>query len=197
MGNETTRQQEKCQCQEVSLLQCNTTPGVTVLLMLLTQVSYVCGVKSTLPQRRVEWTRERDRQISPSEQTPLILLLLNPSVDLLIFGWPTCDFRHEAWECSLHIYLTIRQAYSHAWTPIDLIFKMSTHAWLFGLIFPTTPSFMEFKKYIYIYLWCLPLALWGKNVRLKVPQQCLNEHRILNFAILLCHRPVLKQKMKS
>ncbi len=122
--------------------------------------------KGPCHKKRVEWTRERDRQISPSEQTPLILLLLNPSVDLLIFGWPTCDFRHEAWECSLHIYLTIRQAYSHAWTPIDLIFKMSTHAWLFGLILPRTPSFMDFF-FFFCYLWCLSLDLWGKNVHLN------------------------------
>ncbi len=99
-----------------------------------------------------EWMRERDRQISPSEQTPLILLLLNPSVDLLIFGWPTCDFRHEAWECSLYIYLII---VGHA-TPIDLIFKMSTRAWLFGLILPTTLLY----GFFFYYLLCLCLALW-------------------------------------
>lgn len=88
MESETTRQQEKC--QGVSLLQCNTTPGDLVL----GQLCVWC--EKDLATKKEQSERERDRQISPSEQTPLILLLLNPSVDLLIFEWPTCDFRHEA-----------------------------------------------------------------------------------------------------
>lgn len=148
-------------------MQCNTTQVLQICWCCSCRL-VVCGVKRALLQRRVKWIRksERDRQISPTEQTPLILLLLNPSVDLLIFGWPTCDFRHEAWEGSLHTYLTIRQTYSHAWSPTDLIFKMSTHALLFGLILPKTPSFMEFKTFVCV--WCLSLTLWGKNVRLEV-----------------------------
>lgn len=72
-------------------------PGVADLLMLLLQVSCVWCEKGLAAKKSRLNERKRDRQISPSEQTPLILLLLNPSVDLLIFGWRhvTLDMRPE------------------------------------------------------------------------------------------------------